>query len=211
MKIRLNENEKKMFEKHPSFIIAIFYFILFAISIGFIIYLHKSESNNISMDTNCFLNTGIACFSIVFLVKSLASFVECILITYIITNKRIVIQSFNLVEINFDKVESIATNSNLIFELFGVGTILVTGTGGTVLKLKNVPNYLIFRENLLKTQEKFNKKNQSNNGNTPINNNILVPQRSKVDELKELKALLDSGALTQEEFDIEKQKILSKN
>ena len=46
--------------------------------------------------------------------------------------------------------------------------------------------------------------------NTPVNN-VVVQQRSKVDELKELKALLDSGALTQEEFDIEKQKILSKN
>ncbi len=86
---------------------------------------------------------------------------------------------------------------------------MVKGTGGTIIKFKNIPDYLIFRENLLKTQEEFNKNNQINYKNIP--NNVVVQQRTKVDELKELKALLDSGALTQKEFDVEKQKILSKN
>lgn len=86
---------------------------------------------------------------------------------------------------------------------------MVKGTGGTIIKFKNIPDYLIFRENLLKTQEEFNKNNQINYKNIP--NNVVVQQRTKVDELKEFKALLDSGALTQKEFDVEKQKILSKN
>ena len=34
-------------------------------------------------------------------------------------------------------------------------------------------------------------------------------ESNKIKELKELKALLDAGALTQEEFDLEKQKILA--
>jgi len=38
---------------------------------------------------------------------------------------------------------------------------------------------------------------------------IAVPNKSKADEIKKLKELLDSGALTQDEFDTEKKKILS--
>lgn len=37
-----------------------------------------------------------------------------------------------------------------------------------------------------------------------------APASSKADELKKLKELLDSGALTQKEYDAEKKKILDK-
>ena len=37
----------------------------------------------------------------------------------------------------------------------------------------------------------------------------MAPMSDKVAKLKELKELLDAGALTQEEFDIEKKKILA--
>lgn len=40
-------------------------------------------------------------------------------------------------------------------------------------------------------------------------NTTTLPATSKADELKKLKELLDSGALTQEEYDAEKKKILN--
>lgn len=45
-----------------------------------------------------------------------------------------------------------------------------------------------------------------------LNNSSLIQEssKSKIDELKELKELLDSGILTQEEFDSEKAKILNR-
>ena len=55
-------------------------------------------------------------------------------------------------------------------------------------------------------------------GLTEDNKSVSMPapapapvEKSNTDKLKELKELLDSGAITQEEFDAEKQKILNKD
>ena len=53
-------------------------------------------------------------------------------------------------------------------------------------------------------------------GLTEDNKSVSTPapapvEKSNTDKLKELKELLDSGAITQEEFDSEKQKILNKD
>ena len=50
---------------------------------------------------------------------------------------------------------------------------------------------------------------QNTNLNSVNNVNQTQQQNSKVEKLRKLKSLLDSGVLTQEEFEIEKQKILN--
>lgn len=41
-------------------------------------------------------------------------------------------------------------------------------------------------------------------------NQIIIPQRNEADEIKAFKELLDSGAITQEEYDIKKKQILGR-
>ncbi|WP_396152145.1 superinfection immunity protein [Flavobacterium sp.] len=64
----------------------------------------------------------------------------------------------------------------------------------------------LYRERL-SNKEPFHQPIASSNENVPLQNN--TNQLDKINHLKELKALLDSGILTQEEFEKEKNKILN--
>lgn len=64
----------------------------------------------------------------------------------------------------------------------------------------------LYRERL-SNKELHNQPIKSSKENIPLQNN--VSQLDKINHLKELKELLDSGILTQEEFEKEKNKILN--
>jgi hypothetical protein len=64
----------------------------------------------------------------------------------------------------------------------------------------------LYRERL-SNKEPFHQPIASSNENVPLQHN--ANQLDKINHLKELKALLDSGILTQEEFEKEKNKILN--
>ena|SRR3989344_6538855 len=75
---------------------------------------------------------------------------------YAITNERILaktgwIQRYTI-ELLLEKVESIRVNQTITGRIFGYGTIIVTGTGGTQDIFYNVPDPLKFRE---KAQEQM--------------------------------------------------------
>lgn len=153
-----------------------------------------------------------SCFTIILFILSIIFFIDCLTKTYIITNERIIFKTpFKNYELNFDKIESISNEPNIL-QPIGIGSLLVKGIDGTIIKLKNIPKFLEFKNTLLESKENFNKI-QNSNSNTIKNNSQSIDKQpsNKLSELKELKELLDSGALTQEEFNIEKQKILSKN
>lgn len=54
---------------------------------------------------------------------------------FVITSKRVVIKqgvfSFNILDLNIHKIESIQIQQNLIQRILGVGTIKIVATGGT--------------------------------------------------------------------------------
>ncbi|HEY0244655.1 MAG TPA: SHOCT domain-containing protein [Mucilaginibacter sp.] len=62
----------------------------------------------------------------------------------------------------------------------------------------NITNYTLYIEDAIQACEV-----------TPCNTNGSQPVADKFDQLKKLKALLDSGALTQAEYDAQKKKLLA--
>lgn len=198
-KLDLLDGEKILLECNPSPIEGIFS-LLVTCALGISGFIANGSPDGNLQDGGClWVIFGL------FVIVSLCFFIEASATEYIITNKRVIINKNVLItkssELNLNKLETVSVNE---FS-FGIGTVLATGTGVSAFIFKNVPNFKKFKETLVKARDEFNLSK-----NTPVNN-VVVQQRSKVDELKELKALLDSGALTQKEFDIEKQKILSKN
>ena len=68
---------------------------------------------------------------------------------FAVTNKRVIIKVGVLqrrtLEMMLTKVEAIAVNQNILGQLFGCGTIIVTGTGGTKEPFSNISSPLEFR------------------------------------------------------------------
>jgi uncharacterized membrane protein YdbT with pleckstrin-like domain len=66
-----------------------------------------------------------------------------------LTNKRVVarfgIFSISTLEMRLEKIESVSVNQSLFGRIFGYGSIVVRGTGGSHDVLPNIPNPINFR------------------------------------------------------------------
>lgn len=120
----------------------------------------------------------------------------------VLTNKRLIIAKNEIIG---NKIISISINTiNDIFLKNGlVDSKLVIDSLSEKVELRGLKNL---------TQNTYNELHQKLNEikNSLINNKYYTTgSNSKYDELKKAKELLDSGILTQEEFENEKQKILN--
>lgn len=102
-----------------------------------------------------------------------------------------------------DKLDNIMTSNGIIDKIRGGETIIVSSNSGKI-KFPYVYNAAEFVNATLAAKEQHNasKAPQQIAANTPV-----VPQ-SNTDELKKYKDLLDSGVITQEEFDSKKKQLL---
>jgi uncharacterized membrane protein YdbT with pleckstrin-like domain len=69
---------------------------------------------------------------------------------FAVTNKRVLIKvgfiRRHSLELLLQKVEGIGVDQGIVGRIFGYGTIIVTGTGGTKEPFKNIENPLEFRK-----------------------------------------------------------------
>lgn len=92
-------------------------------------------------------------FSLVALVFTVSPFTKYYLSHFILTNQRVVIRHGLLnrtsYEMILEKIESIAVNQSLSDRMvWGSGTLVITGTGGTKEEFPNVGNAIAFQEHL---------------------------------------------------------------
>ena len=147
-----------------------------------------------------------------------------------ITNQRLIIKtgviSRSTLELNLTKVETITVSQGILDRIFNCGRIAIKGTGSTICNLGCIDTPYDFRKAFQDVLGKYIPSNfndgynnkpettirninyaESPNG-TPKNNEgsgII----GKSESLMKIKELLDSGIITQEEFDDEKKKILN--
>lgn len=122
---------------------------------------------------------------------------------YAITNKRIIMAQKKMIGENFktvslDYINDIEFNSGMVWGTLKIDTLKeVFNIGLDKKDAKNISEKVqSFIHDLKKSDKESEKATDSS--------------KSPIEELKDLKELLDSGALTQEEFDNQKKKILNK-
>lgn len=150
---------------------------------------------------------------------------------FAITNQRLIIKtgviSRRTFELNLTKVETIAVSQYIFDRIFNCGQISIRGTGSTICKLTCIAAPFDFRQAFQdvlasyyipsNANDSYYKKSESTfcNGsstespNVSSNNNGSYGIVDKSESLMKIKELLDTGILTQEEFDDEKKKILN--
>lgn len=114
-----------------------------------------------------------------------------------ITNRRIIfldkgwLYRVDLVSMDIGKINAVASNQGLMY-----GTVAISDSAGTT-QIEQVykPSAALFAKAV---QTELDKRDQPAAGPVP----------SKYDELAKLSALYKTGALTQREFELEKQKLL---
>ena len=104
-----------------------------------------SDSQNIS------LAFGIAAviFALLTLSAGLRAFIRRATTELAVTDHRVIYKSGLLsrhtIEMNRDKVESVDVDQSLLGRIFGYGTVVVRGTGGSLEPIRNIGDPLTFR------------------------------------------------------------------
>lgn len=149
---------------------------------------------------------------------------------FAITNQRLIIKtgviSRSTLELNLTKVETITVSQGILGRIFNCGQISIKGTGATICNLICIDTPYDFRKAFQDVLGKYIPSNVNDGYNNrpettisnsssirlpniPSNNNGESGIVGKSESLMKIKELLDSGILTQDEFDNEKKIILN--
>jgi len=88
-------------------------------------------------------------FALLALAAALRAFIRRATTELAVTDHRVIYKtgllSRHTIEMNRDKVESVDVNQSLFGRLFGYGTVVVRGTGGSLEPIRNIGDPLTFR------------------------------------------------------------------
>lgn len=122
----------------------IFISSIFLIVIGcaFLLFVHSNFNIAVVILGSVFIFTGV--------ILGLSRFIAYKSSEFAITNKRVLIKvgfiQRHSLELLLQKIEGIGVDQDISGRIFGYGTIIVTGTGGTKEPFKNIENPLEFRK-----------------------------------------------------------------
>lgn len=224
----LSEGEHVLFEAHYNgciWIKPIIVFLLFSVPLFVVLFYTPSYefADNINILVLCVIMFLIGLWGLI------RTYIKIHTDEIAITNQRL-IAKFGVIsrrtkELNLLQVETISVEQDIFSRIFGAGDVIVKGTGLTNFPLHCIDKPYDFRtafQNVLvrHLSSHINDgsgtiiiKNTAEVGSstecaeTPKANNNSITGKSE--SLIKLKSLLDSGILSQEEFDNEKKKILN--
>jgi uncharacterized membrane protein YdbT with pleckstrin-like domain len=95
------------------------------------------------------LGIGAVVFAFVALLMGLRAFIRRAATELAVTDHRVIYKtgllSRHTIEMNRDKVESVDVDQTLLGRIFGYGTIIVRGTGGSLEPIRDIGDPLAFR------------------------------------------------------------------
>lgn len=157
------------------------------------------------------IGDGIVVFSIIgliFLFYLRKQVLYC-LREFVITDKRILfkfgILSRTTSEFRFEKVESCDVEQGVLGRIFGFGSIIVRGVGGTCNVEQYVSDPFEVRQYIIDILGNKEVLSDSNS------NQLSVNQNDSVEKLRAYKKLMEEGVISEEDFEKKKQQILSEN
>jgi uncharacterized membrane protein YdbT with pleckstrin-like domain len=114
-----------------------------------VILLGVGLSINDNQNMTMALGIGAVAFAVVALFMGLRGFIRRAATELAVTDHRVIYKSGLLsrhtIEMNRDKVESVDVDQTLLGRIFGYGTIVVRGTGGSLEPIRNIGDPLTFR------------------------------------------------------------------
>ena len=114
-----------------------------------IILLGVGLSINDNQNMTVALGIGAVVFALVALFTGLRAFIRRAATELAVTDHRVIYKtgllSRHTIEMNRDKVESVDVDQTLLGRIFGYGTIIVRGTGGSLEPIRNIGDPLTFR------------------------------------------------------------------
>jgi len=128
------------------YIRAILLFVVCAILVAAAV--STSDNQNLSLA----LEIAAAIFALLALSAALRAFVRRATTELAVTDHRVIYKTGLLarhtIEMNRDKVESVDVDQTLLGRIFGYGTIIVRGTGGSLEPIRTIGDPLTFRSNI---------------------------------------------------------------
>jgi uncharacterized membrane protein YdbT with pleckstrin-like domain len=107
-----------------------------------------SDNQNISLAFG--IASGI--FALLALSAGLRAFIRRATTELAVTDHRVIYKtgllSRHTIEMNRDKVESVDVDQSLLGRIFGYGTVVVRGTGGSLEPIRNIGDPLTFRSHI---------------------------------------------------------------
>jgi uncharacterized membrane protein YdbT with pleckstrin-like domain len=95
-------------------------------------------------------------FALLALSTGLRAFIRRTTTELAVTDHRVIYKSGLLsrhtIEMNRDKVESVDVDQSLLGRIFGYGTVVVRGTGGSLEPIRNIGDPLTFRSHITASQ-----------------------------------------------------------
>ena len=95
---------------------------------------------------------GAAVFGVFALVSGLRAWIRRITTELAITDRRVIYKSGLLsrhtLEMNRSKVESVDVDQSILGRMFGFGTIILRGTGGSLEPMRMISDPLVFRSHI---------------------------------------------------------------
>lgn len=128
----------------------------------------------------------------------------------ILTNKRIVAKrgllSKTILDLKLSEVESVYIDS----KLFGTGTITINGNGGLSISVPGIKDIVEFERIVQETLNEMQEKTKITVSEVPVTPSVGVNNiDERIELLTKLKGLLDSGVISQEEFQMERDRVMN--
>jgi len=117
-----------------------------------IILLGAGLSINDNQNITMVLGIGAVVFALIALFTGLRAFIRRAATELAVTDHRVIYKtgllSRHTIEMNRDKVESVDVDQSLFGRIFGYGTVVVRGTGGSLEPIRNIGEPLTFRSHI---------------------------------------------------------------
>ena len=154
------------------------------------------------------------------------TFAKVVTDEFAVTTQRLIIKtgviSRTTLELNLLKVETVSVSQGILDRIFGGGTLECRGTGSTRSRIANISEPYEFRRAFQDALDRYSNdeveeetpsatavRDSSAQMTSHAASTASTMNSEMAQKLYQLKELLDSGILTQEEFDVEKSCILN--
>ena len=119
------------------------------LSIACIILAGAAVSTSDNQGISLALGISAVIFALLALSAGVRAFIRRVTTELAVTDHRVIYKSGLLsrhtIEMNRDKVESVDVDQSLLGRIFGYGTVIVRGTGGSLEPMRNIGDPLTFR------------------------------------------------------------------